>query len=97
MNSYEQMRKSVEKARNLLLAKVITGDNKMRPVYDILSKALAIPRRNCDVGTADEQERRFCDFCLSQGDACIKCPIYGKRECRMAWGQMPYTEKGGAE
>ena len=56
-------------------------------VYHKLKDALATPPRNCDVGTAEEQSKRFIDFCdahqkeLSIEDdgtihtMCESCPI----------------------
>ena len=60
--------------------------------------ALAAPPRNCDVGTAEEQEDRFRRYCNSRGTFCGDCPLYNNRrgECRFAWAQMPYKE-GGAK
>ena len=47
-------------------------------------------RRNCDVGTVDEQLKRFSAFCMSR--KCNDCPFasstYG--ECGVRWSQMPY-------
>lgn len=58
--------------------------------------ALAAPMRNCDVGTAEEQENRFRRYCNSRGTFCGDCPLYKNRrgECRFAWAQMPYEEGG---
>ena len=54
------------------------------------------PPRNCDVGTVDEQLKRFSAFCMSR--KCNECPFvsstYG--ECGVRWSQMSY-EEGGAE
>ena len=64
--------------------------------------ALAAPPRNCDVGTAEEQTKRFYDYC--DKNACIDCPLLSaaSTNCRLAWAQMPYTadapeKKCGAE
>lgn len=70
-------------------------------------KALSLPRRNCDVGTADEQMSRYCKFtdrynpCSYKGYArCAEdCPIHiklrqegnGELQCQLEWAQMPYT------
>ena len=58
--------------------------------------SLASPPRNCDVGTADEQLKKFIAFCLSR--KCNECPFvsstYG--ECGVRWSQMQY-EEGGAK
>lgn len=62
---------------------------------------LETPKRNCDIGTADEQETRFTEFCDAHkyvGDdgvnVCSRdCPFYNKIDCGIFWSQMPY-EKG---
>ena len=59
-------------------------------------EAHAAPKRNCDVGTADEQKKRFRKFCDSHSH-CAICK-FGElgTECGVAWSQMPY-EKGEAK
>lgn len=73
---------------------------------DVVLPALAEPVRNCDVGTAEEQEKRFHDFCrarhlprIEESRYCAyKCPLEGDTCCELAWAQMPYVEKeGGAK
>ena len=68
--------------------------------------ALAAPPRNCDVGTAEEQEKRFHDFCRARhlprmevsSYCAYKCPLEGDTCCELQWAQMPYVEKeGGAK
>ena len=59
--------------------------------------ALSSPPRNCDVGTAEEQFKRFNKFCFPI--KCRECKLYTEEElydCIFRWAQMPY-EKGGAE
>ena len=60
-----------------------------------VNPALSAPPRNCDVGTVDEQLKRFSAFCMSR--KCNECPFvsstYG--ECGVRWSQMPY--EGGVE
>ena len=59
---------------------------------------LALPRRNCDVGTAEEQSERFIWFCFRQkqekcGVCHRACPCYeASGSCRLIWAQMPYEE-----
>ena len=53
--------------------------------------ALSTPPRNCDVGTAEEQSKRFLKFCY--GENCSKCPVHDAIICKCAWSQLPY-EKG---
>ena len=50
--------------------------------------ALSAPPRNCDVGTAEEQDERFDRWCDRKN---IKdCWGIGCRKCLIAWAQMPY-------
>lgn len=63
--------------------------------------ALAEPPRNCDVGTAEEQEERLYAYCKAHRDndaECLYCPLFGQTGgyCELVWAQMPY-EEGGAE
>ena len=62
-------------------------------------KALALPLRQCDVGTAKEQAERFKHFCAQNYSACdvdmecCRCPIEReKADCEFAWGQLPHKE-----
>lgn len=70
--------------------------------------ALKQPPRNCDVGTAEEQVKRFTIFCKSQrlhspghADFCNpKCPCRDGGDinlCALTWAQMPYEERKGDE
>ena len=71
-----------------------------RTVCDRMKKEVEIhkPRRNCDVGTAEEQHIRFRGFCR-QMSSCSKCPISKVRSlgdvetpCETIWTQMTYEE-----
>ena len=66
-------------------------------LFDIADAALSAPPRNCDVGTAEEQAKRFKGFC-GQFD-CYECPLgvgAGKvYYCALKWAQMPYAEEEG--
>ena len=60
--------------------------------------ALAAPPRNCEVGTAEEQSKRFHSYCLEHNSACdvdmecCRCPLEKvKARCELAWAQMPYA------
>ena len=66
---------------------------------------LEIPKRNCEVGTAEEQTERFKDLCRKyrRGPGpranCKGCPIQHESShvgCTFAWSQMPY-EKGATK
>ena len=60
------------------------------------------PLRNCDVGTAEEQIKRWEEFCASKhakwkigspiANSC-DCPCYSNIACNwFVWSQMPYEE-----
>lgn len=62
-------------------------------IRDIAKAALAAPPRNCDVGTEGEQDERLNYYCLKYiGDSCSRCPLSTRKECVVAWMQMPYEE-----
>ena len=66
--------------------------------------ALSAPPRNCDVGTAEEQYRRWTHFCKFRNESrktCFGCPVYAEQNkgqnstCELIWAQMPYEEEEG--
>lgn len=67
-------------------------------LFDIADAALAEPLRNCEVGTPEEQMKRWNKFCMMQ-TGCNECPGHKshKRSCIITlcfahWAQMPYKE-----
>lgn len=68
---------------------------------EIISRDLAIPLRQCDVGTADEQAERMRLYCKNHGVdesgsfRCEKCPFLSADKCELSWAQMPYETKEG--
>ena len=74
------------------------GYEEMAKALDKAKATLAAPPRNCDVGTAEEQSRRYEDLCDSHtcGSMCslTGCPMYEYDCSPFAWGQMPYEEGG---
>jgi len=127
MNAYEQMREALEKLLDVLynmgvdentLAIAIKSPNchmNSEHTLSVLKEARAaldLPRRNCDVGTPDEQSRRYCKFtdrynpCSYRGNVrCAEdCPIHiklrqeghGELLCQLEWAQMQYTAEGDA-
>ena len=64
--------------------------NGVKDAQDMAKAALSAPPRNCDVGTAEEQYKRFLKFC--HGANCSKCPVHDAVNCKFAWSQMPYKE-----
>ena len=79
----------------------IRGDIACGIIASKAKHALSAPLRNCDVGSAEEQEKRFKHFCAQNYSACdvdmecCRCPIEReKADCEFAWAQMPYAEGG---
>lgn len=64
---------------------------------EVVDAALAEPVRNCDVGTAEEQYKRFDKIC-SGPHTTEDCPLFEKTSpccsplCFARWSQMPYKE-----
>lgn len=96
MNSNEAMREALLALKKLDFNK----EEDCYAFYRIIDEALALPRRQCDVGTFGEQYNRYAEFCeqhyreYSVGK-CEKCP-FAEPTCKFAWAQMPY-EEGGAK
>ena len=72
----------------------------MNLIISDVQSALSAPPRNCDVGSAEEQDRRRIAYCRDH--SCKICPLrdseHGGVSCDITWAQKPYTsEKGGAE
>lgn len=62
-----------------------------------IQAALSTPPRNCDVGTPEEQFKRFNMFCFPI--KCSECKLYTEEylhDCIFRWLQLPY-EKGDAK
>ena len=60
-------------------------------ILEIASEALNQPLRNCDIGTPDDQDKRFRKFCEKHCDnyTCKTCPLKEHEEsCEFYWLQM---------
>lgn len=57
------------------------------------------PLRQCDVGTAEEQEERYLKFKREHVDRMARCPAvwYSFFPDSLYWAQTPYEEEGGGE
>ena len=66
-------------------------------IYQTAEQALLEPPRNCDVGTAEEQQNRFNCFCKPCADGCPFLECRTIVECAIKWAQTPYAEEGGAK
>ena len=85
----------------------ITGESVDRKTVDvwamrlceIISRDLAIPLRQCDVGTADEQSERMEKAVCSKHLGCVRCPLRKAKysDCSLGWAQTPYAEEGAAD
>lgn len=96
-NSNEAMREALLALKKLDFNK----EEDCYAFYRIIDEALALPRRQCDVGTAEEHLGKFKRFCKTMKDCnCCPCNVILKNgECRcncFVWAQMPYAE-GGAK
>lgn len=67
--------------------------------WQLIKSALSAPPRNCDVGSEDEQSRRYEAFCEAHHMQCDKvcsaCPCSKKSgvSCELYWAQMPYEKQ----
>lgn len=113
MNAYEQMRAALMQV-SLSCSACPRHNCKgcTRPFASFMPavrKALVLPRRNCEVGTEEEQSKRFEAFCslhhLPKGKGCYSCPAiptrsplaFHRNACKINWAQMPYEQEGGAK
>lgn len=115
MNTYEQIRETLVTIRALATCGGSDFGNpairglldQMDTIRAMAQSALAVPPRNCDVGTAEEQRSRFEKFCNSHsweeidGTHCgSSCPLYHGDASRcddFEWEQIPYKAKSEAK
>ena len=100
------MREALEAAIPIMRACLFDYYNTtdVNKVVGEMKAALSAPPRNCDVGTSEEQAKRFKSFCKTHlsGTRSIcsaQCACVGCRSmfhCLTKWEQMPY-EEGGAK
>lgn len=100
VGSSAAIREALELCQRVIHCAIFAGILRGDDAYDALNKskaALSEPIRNCDVGTAEEQEKRFVALCNKQHDDCFMCPVQNNMksqcDCKFVWAQMPY-EKG---
>ena len=99
----EALRQAKEIARTIYSTsdKGSSHEDLAEKLVEITNAALAEPVRNYEVGTAEEQERRFGEYCdskydLNDKEECQSCPLFKHRtSCEFAWAQMPYSEGDG--
>ena len=92
------MREALEAAIPIMRACLFDYYNttSVNKVVEEMKAALSDPPRSCDVGTAEEQARRYEELCDSHtcGSRCSGscCPLYAYDCSPFAWSQMPYEE-----
>ena len=115
MNRSEAMEKAFATIVKRVNQAIATDDSQfltgaLLHIRDVAKAAVAMPKRNCDVGTAEEQEKRWYRICGHGIPNCKHCKVYGKAKesglvddrgflrcsCEFIWAQMPY-EEGGAK
>lgn len=102
METNNKLREALEATNKFLESAITDGKvtaQDITALRDIVSAARSEPVRNCDVGTAKEQEQRYLRLKKEHIDKLTRCPHVG---CAvffpdsLYWAQMPY-EEGGAE
>ena len=101
MKTNNKLRDALTKILNLTNS--LDEDCAVDPVEirDIAKAALAEPVKNYEVGTVEEQMKRFDKFCDSNthGVVCsYDCPLRKNKSgltCRLEWVQLPYEAKEG--
>ena len=94
MNTNEKMRDAL-KATRMFLDGYTVNNLELRRMVE---SALAEPRRNCDVGTPEEQAERFHRQCFEHHTGrcsphCRTLPAKTRQECALKWAQMPYESE----
>lgn len=102
MNAYEQIRYALLEAKGWLI-ECLNKDNPptedgINDAIDRVDAVVALPRRNCDVGTAEEQTKRLRENCNKYKPSCKGCKYVTdlqKENCWLKWAQMPYAAQEG--
>lgn len=99
---HQELENEIDGHYDILPNYIGAAENFLRRINEVKA-ALSLPRRNCDVGTAEEQTERFKDLCRKyrRGPGpranCKGCPIQHESPhvgCTFAWAQMPYKKEG---
>lgn len=89
--------KIIDEAPNYVLLR----DDWMEAI-ELARAALAVKPRNCDIGTTEEQNHRFNEFCKAHkelvlleyrcSDDCPCLKTLSNIDCAIAWSQMPFSK-----
>jgi ribosome-binding ATPase YchF (GTP1/OBG family) len=92
-----KMREAVEKVVEIAKREwnAFRETSAMYEMHEICTAALAAPPRNCDVGTAEEQEERYIKLKREHVDRLLRCPAEGSSffPDSLYWAQMPYESE----
>jgi len=98
--NFAALREALKAIGDLCDGLMPTWDGAVGRIKDMAEAALAAPPRNCDVGTAEEQDERFAEYCESEVCKRKRCKFSAKalciERCALVWAQMPYATEGGA-
>ena len=98
-SNVKAMREALVRVKRLFDGRLMWQPD-IRKTHEAVNAALATPPRNCDVGTALEQYKRFDKICSARGLP-KDCPLFEKTSpccsplCFARWAQMPYEEGSG--
>lgn len=117
MNPYNKMRKALKLAINMdewccamsddeaecvAYGCVYFENNRRKCPWKKIRSALASKPRNCDIGTTEEQNHRFNEFCKAHKELVLSkyrcsddCPCLktlSNIDCAIAWSNMPYSK-----
>lgn len=100
MITNSEIRAAINAVYDSLCEHEIIYPKERRRLIEVIDAAfVGQPVRNCEVGSAEAQARRFDGFC-KMCDECklahVKGLLVGRHVCQFAWAQMPY-EEGGAK
>ncbi len=85
-SNVQKMQKALDKI--IVITTEWQGSIPFGKVRKIAKAARKLPLRNCDVGTAEEQEERYNSWRNADGLRAV----FGKNP--LEWAQMPYEEGG---
>lgn len=103
-NAFEKQRDALEAIRDLIADLREENPNVTFRVKETIGMiemwakdGLAAQRRNCDVGSLENQQHRFGQFCMNtEKPRCNECISgdLGQAPCVLKWEQMPYMKEG---
>lgn len=101
METNNKLREALTRVKKIAAAYINCHDDEIdRVATEIVATCdsdLAEPMRNYEVGTVEEQAKRFAEYCESEVCRRKRCKSRAKalciEHCALEWAQLPY-EKG---